>query len=285
MFKMLKPKLFQTKKRAISVFILSFTLSAQEITQGASSWSVAGASMGFADVWSLYNQPAQMAFLQKMSVGISYTNLFLSKEISKTAFAFAYPYKIHAFGVGYAFSGYSLYQNHQTSLAYALRLHPTTALAIKLNYEAFRFGEAYYGSTNVFFMDIALRAQPIAPLGISVHIYKPYQTKIEQKDSYPILFRLGLDYKVGKSLLCILQAEKNLYQPLAIKTGLAWQVVPIVSLRLGAGYNPTLFSTGLSVFAKYLHIDIASAWHWQLGIIPAVALRVDMGKHVHRPQA
>ena len=71
--------------------------------------SMGSCSVAFCDFWSIQNNPAGLAKWRSLSVGISYENRFLMKELSYSNAALAIPINIGTIGVSYSRFGFEDY--------------------------------------------------------------------------------------------------------------------------------------------------------------------------------
>ena len=73
---------------------------------GARSMSMANASVTLNDVWAHYNNPGAVGNVKELTVGISYENRFLLKELQSQSVAAVIPLKVGAISVGGQMFGY-----------------------------------------------------------------------------------------------------------------------------------------------------------------------------------
>ncbi len=65
------------------------------------------------------------------------------------------------------------------------------------------------------------------------------------------------------------EVEKDIDHPVMVKGGLEYQATKSFALRIGAATNPALVSFGAGYTKNKIRIEIASAYHQSLGLMPA----------------
>ena len=256
---------------------IKFVFSQDFRINNARSLGVAGAHHGFLDVWTVYHQPAYLAFLPVKSIGVNYTNFYLLPEFSTLSLAGALPFlKQHAVGLGYNFEGYSKHQQHHFVFGYGLQLSPQWALGLQPSYRFFQFADKEFGAQHGFDLSVSSKVFVLPVLSLSVVIREFYQTNFVTH-VFPAIFEVGLAYQILNNLLWNLQIEKGLETEFSCKTGLEYVIGEKIFLRLGAGYQPILFGLGVgTVWKKIFHLEVATAYHWHLGFIPSISWVVDL---------
>ena len=78
---------------------------------GSRSNSLANASVCLSDVYAYHNNPANLSYIENVSIGISYENRFLLRELLNQSFAIAVPLKYGVLSFGGNTFGY---QNFRT---------------------------------------------------------------------------------------------------------------------------------------------------------------------------
>ena len=78
---------------------------------GSRSNSLANASVCLTDVYSYHNNPANLSYIKDVSIGISYENRFLLKELQNQSWAIAIPLKLGVLSLGGKHFWLSKFQN------------------------------------------------------------------------------------------------------------------------------------------------------------------------------
>ena len=84
--------------------------------------SLANASSTFNDVWAFHDNPGALADVDKVSVGISYENRFLLKDLQSQAIAVSIPLKVGVLSFGGNLYGYSQYRPYKAGVGYSMKL-------------------------------------------------------------------------------------------------------------------------------------------------------------------
>lgn len=260
----------------IGLFLLfSLTIAAQGwIPAGARSMSMANASATFYDVWSYHHNPAGLAKVETFSVGVSYENRFLLKELQSQALAAAIPLKVGVISVGGSVYGYNRFRSYKGGLGYSMKLAEKLAAGVQLNYQGISLNSPY-GSKGAMTAEAGLRAEFTEKWSMGVAVFNIGRAKLAEfeDDRFSTVMRLGTAYAFSKKLLISLEAEKDLEHTLRVKSGVEYQVIDNLYFRGGVASAPIELSFGLGYKAGQFGIDFGSAYHQVLGWSPHFSLQ------------
>lgn len=258
--------------KLLIVLSAGYSFSQGWIPSGGRSLSLSNASTTLSDVWSYHHNPAALASLKQLEIGLAYENRYLLREFQNQAFALAIPIRKGVFSVGGQFHGFELYRTQRIGLGYSLQLTEKMAAGVQMNYQGIRIDQ--YGNTGTvtgelgFLADISSQVK----LGFSVYNLGRNEAIPGTNDRYSTFMRLGLGYQVSKQVLALIEAEKEIESRLRVKGAIEYQLSTPFFLRLGAAVNPVEISGGFGYhIKKTFKIDIGSAWHQQLGWSPHVS--------------
>ncbi len=257
---------------------------------GGRSVGLGNASVTFSDFWSIQNNQAGLAGLNKIAAGFSYENNFLIKELGLKSGAFILPAKFGSFGLCYQHFGYSAYSRSKIGLAYARKLSDKISVGLQLDYLTTKIGEEY-GSKNNLTFELGILTYLTPELVLGAHVFNPINAKLEDEynERIPAIYKLGLSYSITDELLIAIETEKNMdYKP-SLRGGLEYMVVDRASVRIGyssvpakTGSEKFSISTELTFgFGLDLHrfkLDFAASWHQTLGWSPAVSFIFNFNK-------
>ena len=116
----------------ILIIFISNAVFSQTVNNNISSRSIglSGAAVSLIDLWSQYYNQAGLAYLEDITVGLSYQNAYFVEELATNSFALAVPTKTGNFGLNYYYFGYPKYNESKIALAYAKSLGKKIAIGI-----------------------------------------------------------------------------------------------------------------------------------------------------------
>ncbi|MGB0915163.1 MAG: hypothetical protein ACPGVI_03780 [Crocinitomicaceae bacterium] len=259
------------KQFLILSFLLSSVLSFGQgwIPAGGRSMSLGNASATMNDVWAFHNNPGALADMDKFSVGVSYENRFLLKELQSQAFAVAIPLKVGVISVGGNMYGYTQFRSYKAGLGYSMKLSEMFYAGVQLNYQGLRLAD-FYGSKNSVTAEAGLYAKFTEKWKLGISVYNLGRAKLSdyEDDRYSTIMRLGSSYDFSEKLMLAIEVEKDLDNPVRFKTGLEYEVINDFYLRGGIKTTPLELTFGLGYHLKQVHINVGSAYHQVLGWAP-----------------
>ena len=254
-------------------FVQSLAFSQGWVPAGARSMSMANASTTFNDVWAYHNNPGAVGAIEKFSVGLSYENRFLLKELQNQALAVAIPLKVGVISVGGHFYGYSQFRSTKAGLGYGMKLSEKLFAGVQLNYQGLQLS-SNYGSKSSMTAEAGIYAKITEKWKLGVSAFNLGRAKLSdyQDDRFSTILRLGNSFQFSKNLLVTLEFEKNLDYALRIKAAAEYQVVDNFYVRGGFASARTNLTFGFGYHFKQVHIDAGSAYDTILGWSPHFSL-------------
>jgi len=266
-------------KRIILSFIIFISIFSNCFASGE-NWPIGGRSAGIAnasvtlnDLWTIYNNQAGLAEINKNSAGIYYENFYGLKELGLKAGAIAIPTKYGVFGLGLSYFGYTQYNENKIGIVYAKKFGNKFSVGIQLNYLSTHIAEDY-GNTSAIAAEIGIQYNINKKIKIGAHIYNPTKTKIADynDERVPTIFKLGLSYLFSEKLIVAIEMEKDIQYNPVFKTGVEYHAVKQFYFRAGISTNPVLNSFGFGLEFKNFNIDFATTYHQTLGFTPQVSI-------------
>ena len=263
-------------KKALLIFSFLFISPAlfsgnENLPVGARSAAIGNASVCLVDIWALYHNQANIAYLKNVSGSVYYENKYLVKEMSLQAAAFVLPTKNKGvFGISFTRFGYSLYNESKYGLAYAKSFGPNFSAGVQLNYHNLHIAENY-GRKGSFTVEMGIRANVTKQLSVGFHAYNLTRAKMAgyNNERIPTILRLGLQYNFNEKVFLSTEVSKDIdYKP-SFRAGLEYRPAKIFYIRAGVASNPFVSSFGLGFnIAEKVKIDISSSVHPVLGVSP-----------------
>lgn len=257
-----------------NLFMIGFLLSLlpchswelSSITGGRAS-SVGHCSVSFHDFWSIENNPAGLAKYPFISVGISYENRFLLKELSNIDAAFVIPVKIGTFGLSFNRFGFENYNENKIGLSYARAFGPYLKMGLQLDYLSFKFSDDYVKRRTVTF-GLGLQSDITNDLCLGVYIFNPVNVSLKtlNNERVPIVFRFGFTYKMTKDFTAATEIEYDSDKNLDYRIGLEYNILKDFFIRVGVHTRPATACFGIGYEINRVVIDVAATMNQYTGV-------------------
>lgn len=261
------------------VFLFLFALinhtalnASDNLPTSARSMALSNASVSLADLWSIQNNQAGLAWIKTPLTGISYENKFMMKELSTKTGSFIYPLKRNTIGASLSSFGYNVYNENNIKLAAAKAFGNNLSFGVGLNY--FQTTIFEYGIKKLFIAEAGLQAKPFQHLTIGAHLFNLTRTKLADynNERVPTTMRLGASYLFSEKAMLVIETEKSTEKKPLLKTGIEYRPIPTLYIRCGISTNPSLNSFGIGLNIKQIKIDIATNYHHLLGLSTQVGM-------------
>lgn len=245
---------------------------------GADVAILGNASVTASSVFSVVNNPAQVAMSKHWQAGIYSSQRFGQKELTLSNISFIVPTKAVSFGLGINHYGFSTFNQQRFVVSVGKKLSETVALGVQLNYAQTTIVD--YGNAGAFVLGMGITYKPITKLQLGFMVYNPTQQKMSNlvSDKIPSYARLGLNYQVNEKVHVLAETEQQLTQKTILRAGIRYQLNPKFILGMGLSTQPVCFTFGATVKANKLAIDVAAGIHQVLGVLPQVSLRLPLEK-------
>lgn len=243
-------------------------------TVGSRQAGMGGTSVSITDFWSIQNNQAGIALIDKTGAGIFYQSQFLMNELSCKSAAVMVPSKIGVLGLTFNHFGYELYSDMKVGLVYARSFGQYFRMGIQLDYISTTIGEDYGSKSNVTF-EVGIQSDVTQSLTIGAWVFNPIQVSLDDynDEKIPAIFKLGLTWKISKGFLASIEAEKNtILSPVFLSGGLEYSIKEKFFFRGGFSTSEEIFSMGFGIKIKMLRFDISAVMHNTLGFSPQGSL-------------
>lgn len=241
---------------------------------GARNTAMGNASATLSDHFSVFSNQAGLGNVENIAVGISTERKFFMNALSQHSLAFALPTGSGTFGLSMSYFGFSSYKENKIGLAFGKKFSENITAGIQIDYLNISIPE--YGAKSAFTFEGGLIAKITKELKVGVHLYNPLRLKLtevfDKVERIPTIIKGGLAYEPSEKVIVAIEAEKDIDQKPIYKAGIEYKVVDKLHLRTGISTNPTMNSFGIGLNLKNLKIDIASTYHYVLGISPGLSL-------------
>ena len=248
---------------------------------GGRAAAMGGSSVASQGLWAMQNNPAGMANLEKISLGLYYENRWMLPETAYKCGAFALPTKFGCLGLSFNQFGSWKYNENKFGLAYAKDFGRYLQIGLQLDYLMLKIGNDY-GTFNAFTFELGLQSQVTDKLTLGTYIFNPVSFSFEQTlnhEKLPIVMRFGLAYKFTKDFIGQCEIEKNTEKEgVSLRGGLEYEAFKQFYIRAGVQTNPGILSFGLGYTIRFAQINVAAQLHNELGASVQIGMIFSIGK-------
>lgn len=233
--------------------------------------TVADAAVSDTSGYVPYNNPAAIAFRQRMSAGFSAENKFLLKELMQNSLYLHFPLKYFHATINLMQSGFALYHEWMTGIHFSRSFLQKMSLGIQFNWFSFysQFSDKYY---NAFFPQIGLIYFPTEKWTLGFQVFNPLQTLIKQQEYtkyIPTVYQLGGSYNIHTSLVWRIQLSGELRSGYTLGSGFEYRFRPEIALKGGLIWGEFAVSDiGFSYLKNQLEFHLNTRIHPLLGLQP-----------------
>lgn len=256
------------------VFFLFVNLSFAQgwLPQGARSMGLANSSVVLDDVFAFHHNPGALAFLPNIAAGVHYETRFMLRELQTQSFAVVIPNNSGSFSFGGQFYGYENFRTSRIGGGYSLKLSPTLALGVQLNYLNLRL-DTYYGVRHGVSAEVGILAKVNEKLTLGGSVINIGNTRVSTitDERFGTLIRFGASYKLMDDLSLIGELSQSMQYPLVVKGGMEYVLKDKFFIRAGISNKPINLSFGWGVKWKNIQLDMGSQYHTTVGWTPGLS--------------
>lgn len=268
----------QKHSQILLVLFFAFTMGsvhAQDVfTNGGARYrGLNGGGITLGDHWSTMQNQAGMVDVENFSAGLFAFNRFGLSELNTIGACAVLPRENQAFGISMESYGFESYRKSNVGFSYAMSLSESFDVGVQIAYHQVQLG-GVYGSTSTLTPTIGMRYTLRDDLVIAAHAYNFTRSKLADfnDERVPTLLRTGVQWELSEQFSGMLEVQKSIDDPVGIIGAIEYKPLDILYFRAGAGTSPDRFSFGLGLAFDQFAIDMASAYHQQLGLIPHLSL-------------
>lgn len=258
----------------IFIFILFNTEAQIFRTEVPRFKALAGASSALSGIWSIYGNQAGITEIQNKEIGLSFTNLYLLKELSTRTGIFVFPFDNNVFGFSFSQFGKSIYRSNSYGFTYARKLSPKLNFGAQFNiYSLFFFEDNKTEFTHGLQLGCQYGINQNLILGL--HLVNPYKTFYKTYSGeyvLPSILRVGLSNKFSEFFKVVSEIESDFSKSYIFKTGIEYDILQKATLRGGFSNNPNAIYAGFGYNLKNISADIGLSWNQHLGNSPSISL-------------
>lgn len=286
-------KLLKSNSIKILIIVIASMMSANVFAYdfihpvGGRAAAMGNSCVASQGIWAMQNNPAGLAELQKMSLGLYYQNQWMLPETADKSAAFAVPLNMGTIGVSFNQYGSSNFNENKIGLAYARSFGRYLQIGLQLDYCLLKIAEEY-GNKSALTFELGIQSKVTDKLILGTYIFNPARFTLKQtinQEPLPIVFRFGASYKFTKDFIAQLEVEKNTdFEGFAFRGGLEYEAVKDFYIRAGAQIGTDRFQQqglltfGLGYQIKFMEINVGAQMHQVLGSTVNIGMTFNIGK-------
>ena len=267
----------------ITLILSTSSLFAYDIIHpiGGRAAAMGGSSVASQGLWAMQNNPAGMANLEKINLGLYYENRWMLPKTAYKYGAFALPTKFGTLGLSFNQFGSSKYNENKFGLTYAKDFGRYLQIGLQLDYLMLKIGNDY-GKFSAVTFELGLQSHVTDKLTLGTYIFNPVNFSFDQTlnhERIPIVFRFGMAYQFTKDFVGQCEIEQNTdLEGISLRGGLEYEAVKNLYIRAGVQTNPGLLSFGLGYTISFAQINVAAQLHNELGASMQIGMIFSIGK-------
>ena len=243
---------------------------------GPAAFSSGQTSSLFRDVWSVFNNPGALGYLNRNAAAVSYERRF--SAFSMPAFAAAGKFRDYGtFGFGASRFGPEFFNQSRAGISWG----KTFGIAsVGLQGQWYQVSARDLNTRHYFLLNFGGIARLGDKLFFSGCIQNLSQTKSKENDSrvLPTLLKAGLAWQANTSLLLMAEIQKDLDEKAGINAGIEYRFVKNAFFRSGFSTAGKSGSMGMGIRWREFQLDAGSNWHPELGFSHCFGLQYYFGK-------
>ena len=267
----------------LTLILITFPVLAHDNIHpiGGRAAAMGGSSVASQGLWALQNNPAGMANLDKISLGLYYENRWMLPETAYKCGGFALPTRFGTLGLSFNQFGSSKYNENKFGLAYAKDFGRYLQIGLQLDYLLTMTGNDY-GTFSAVTFELGLQSQVTDKLTLGAYVFNPASFSFEQTlnhEKIPIVMRFGLAYRFTNDFAAQCEIEKNTEREgFSLRGGLEYEAVKNLYIRAGVQSNPNILSFGIGYGIRFAQVNVAAQLHNELGASIQTGLIFNIGK-------
>ncbi len=226
-------------------------LYAQVRTLGiGSATGLANASVTLNDHWAIFNNVGGLAWIDKTFAMSSFDNRFGMIGFNTVVAGIV---GVSKWGIasGLTISQFGSEQYRETNLSLGVS-HKLGNVSIGLRTNYFQMVIEGLGTRRRVILEFGGVMQLTSSLWLGAHIYNFNQARVAdfQDERLPVVMKAGISYRPMDKLMLNIETEKDIDFPQTFKMGLAYKILPPLTIRTGVSTQPFISSYGVE-FAYY----------------------------------
>ncbi len=247
--------------------------SGDKVVAGARSMGMGGISVTQNGLWSVYNNQAGLAGIERTTLGVHFANRYLLGSLSDQIIGLAVPTKFGVIGGSFYHFGNANYNEIKAGLAYARSFGERFSFGLQLDFWRFSLAQEY-GSKSAITFEAGILAKLSNEITLGAQVYNPVRTKISDyaDERIPLEYSLGISYAISSNFTAAAEVSKQEDFGARAHFGMEYLFGKGFYARAGFITNPSEYTFGFGLMLKKLQIDFGTGIHSTLGYSPSVSL-------------
>jgi hypothetical protein len=234
---------------------------------GAKQISMSNSDVALSDdVFSLFNNPAGLAQFNWRELGLYYSPApYGLNELKNGYMCYAEPLGFGSAGVGVMTYGFELYHETKILLGFSTSYKHKLFTGVSCNYHIVTIEG--YGNKAVIYFNAGCLGYLTDDFRIGFIFQNINRASFtSDADQIPINLDAGISYNVLYNFSLNFAVEKDIRFRASIKSGINYDIIDNLSLRLGFANEPAKFSCGIGIHYSIFNFDYAIYTHPDLGL-------------------
>ena len=230
----------------------------------------------FTDVFSFTHNSSTLSSLQGISAGVYNERRFLLKELSFYSLALGFPTGSAGIGVQMDYFGFAGYNQSKIGLAYGMKLNKTVSVGLQFDYNLFHISG--YGNSSAINFEAGICMHPGGKFTIGLQVFNPVGGKLKKgtDEKLASIYQTGIGYEASKQVLICIEIIKEEDRPVNVNLGLKYIFANCFFAGIGIETATASPYGGAGWHWKNFRVDIAAAYHLQLGFTPSLILVIEI---------
>ncbi|MEJ2506480.1 MAG: hypothetical protein P8Y81_09490 [Ignavibacteriaceae bacterium] len=268
-------------KHFIKIFvpILIITQSFAQFNPGARQISLSNSDVALSnDVFSLFNNPAGLSQIDWREIGIYYSPApFGLSELANGYVAYVEPFNFGSIAVGGMTYGFDLYRETKLIVGYSYNYDNKFFAGVAINYHTFSIKN--YGNTGKLYLNFGGLAYVTNQIRWGFSISNINRASVgNEDDQIPMIFSTGFSFDVINTLTLNIAVEKDIRYKPSLQTGIEYNIIKYLSLRIGFQNKPARYSAGVGINYSVVSLDYSFFTHQDLGLTHQAGITISFGK-------
>lgn len=252
--------------------------SFERVGEGPRISALGGAGVALsADPWVFQLNPGCAPPGEGVTLSLAHApSPFGLRELSRSACICVFDLPCGAIAASGAKLGFDLYQELTFRLAFGSAI--VTGFRLGGALTCYRLAIQGYGIAATLGVDVGLLWVPSHEIQIGfcgTNVNAPVIGR--SRERLPQTISIGAAYSPGQGVLVLCDLVKDIRFPTELRFGIEYSPLKPISLRAGAGRDPSTYGGGVGIHLGLLTLDYAIVRHEALGLTHALGVTVRLG--------
>jgi hypothetical protein len=235
-------------------------------------------SKNASDLFSFIINPAALSNMQSGAAGVYSERRFLIDALSQYTAVAGFTTSSGNFVLQADYFGYSNFNETQIGIGYGRSLGSKVDVGVKFNYYNLRIPA--YTSSSTFHFEAGVLMHLSEKLHAGFSVFNPVGGVLNKTANEKIasVYRGGLGYEASDKFYISAEIIKEENKNVGVNAGFQYELIKQLLIRAGINTVNTQPYVGVGLRFNQFRIDLATSYHPQLGISPAVMMLFNFKK-------